>query len=264
MKTASWIVTSHYRPDLLAATLEHLREAGHVGAWPWGWQYEIVVAHAADDRESAEVAHRAGAVVVPTTEPHPSGKRNAALRECIGELVMTTDDDDFQSPRRPALAVAAYEAGWKLSGIREFRRLHLATGMVVRYCGRGALNDPRPDYPDIPPVLCGTARNYERELLVRHRGWDRRLANMEDHDLHRRITKRRGTDPGIAEYDLGESLASTTIITQHGGNIFDRPELEVGERRIFGDYYLIGEGHWSEIPDFPIDVAHRLQAIGRL
>ena len=258
---ASWIVTSHHRPELLAATLEHLREA----TWPAHWSYELVVAHAAGDRASADIAHRAGAIVVPTTEPHPSGKRNAALKQCCGELVLTTDDDDFQSPQRPAHAIAAFEAGWKLSGIREFRRLHLASGMVVRYCGRGRAADGQTGYPDIPPVVCGTARNYTRALLEEHHGWNARLPSLEDHDLHKRITKRRGgSTEWIAECDLGDVLAATTIITQHGGNIFDRPEIDRGQQVIFGDYVLVGEGHWTEIADFPESVAQRLMAIGRL
>lgn len=259
MRLASWIVTSHHRPELLMATLEHLRE----GQWPAPWSFEIVVAHAAGDRQSADIAHRAGAIVVPTTEPHPSGKRNAALRECCGELVMTTDDDDFQSPFRPLLAVQAYEAGWQLSGIREFRRLHLASGMVVRYCGRGRESYGM-EYPDIPPVVCGTARNYAKPLLDQHHGWNARLPNLEDHELHRRITRRRGGSAPVAEYDFGDALATTTIITQHGGNIFDRPEIARGERLIFGDYLLVGEGHWTQAPEFPDAVAQRLVAIGRL
>lgn len=264
MRVASWIVTSHHRPELLAATLEHLREAAALGHWPFGWQYELVVAHAADDRASADVAHRAGAIVVPTTQPHPSGKRNAALSMCSGELVMTTDDDDFQSMQRPRLAIEAYIAGHKLSGIREFRRLYLASGNVVRYCGRGISDDPRPDYPDIPPVLCGTARNYAREMLKKYNGWDARLSELEDHDLHRRITKRRGSGPGITDRDLGDALAASTIILQHDSNIISRPDVPKGKRMIHGWYYLIGEGHWSELPDFPQEVAQRLQAIGRL
>lgn len=259
MKTASWIVTSHHRPELLAATLDHLRAA----LWPEGWQYEIVVAHAADDRRSADIAHRAGAIVIPTKEPHPSGKRNAALRECLGDLVMTTDDDDFQSHNRPAYAIKAFEDGWQVSGIREFRRLHLASGNVVRYCGRGTEFYPNLGL-DMPPVKCGTARNYYKSLLQRMNGWRYDLAVLEDHDLHRRITKRRGEDPGIQECDLGDVLADDTIICQHDKNICPRAEVAKGEIEIHGDYICIGEGHYTEAPNFPMNVIHRLAAVGML
>lgn len=261
MKLASWIVTSHHRPALLAATLAHLRDGPGLGHLPYGWQMEIVVAHFASDRESADVAHKAGCVVVPTTEPYPSGKRNAALRECLGELVMTTDDDDFQSPLRLSMAIAAHQNGHQLSGIREFRRLHLATGNVVRWLGRGQAFQYRSDLPDLPPVTCGTARNYAREVLFRHH-WDPRLSQMEDHDLHRRITKRRGGAAGIVEYDMGDVLATTTIIIQHDHNIFTRPDVVKGKWIRHGDYILVGEGHWTEVADFPRSVADRLTAVG--
>lgn len=260
MKIATWLVVSHFRPHLLAATLDHLRTID----FPAGWRSEIVVAHAAGDRESAAVARAADTIVVPTNEPHPSGKRNAGLREATGELVMTTDDDDFQSPMRPALAIAAYDVGHKLSGIREFRRLHLASGNVVRYCGRGSSSCFHARYPDMTPVICGTARNYAARLLYQHGGWRADLKSLEDHDLHKRITKRRGSEAGIREWDLGGSLADTTIICQHDQNIFERPEVAKGQVDRFGDYVLIGEGHWSELETFPVDVAQRLAAVGKL
>lgn len=264
MRTASWIVTSHFRPALLKATLDHLNAAREIGQLPDAWQVEIVVAHAARDRESADVAHRAGALVVPTTEAHPSGKRNHALRECSGELVMTTDDDDFQSYQRPALAIGAYEGGWKVSGIREFRRLHLASGNVVRYLGRGTDAEPRVDLPQIPPVMCGTARNYAKDTLVRVHGWRHELAQLEDHDLQKRIRRRRGHAPAFNEYDFGDALADTTIICQHESNIVARPEVAKGSQIVHGEYVLVGEGHWSELPDFPRIVAQRLTDVGKL
>lgn len=264
MKTASWIVTSHHRPELLRASLAHLRDMAEVAHLPSGWQVEIVVAHAADDKVCADIAHRAGAVVVPTTQKHPSGKRNAALRECLGELVMTTDDDDFQGFGRPALAISAYEGGWQVSGIREFRRLYLATGNVVRYCGRGTLAPPKRGMPQIPPVMCGTARNYAKKLLERVHGWTADIGVLEDHDLQKRIRKRKRDDPAFEEYDFGDALADTTIICQHDCNIVPRPEVPKGKQLRHGDYVLIGEGHWSEIETFPAIVAERLREVGKL
>lgn len=265
MKTASWLVVSHFRPELLKASLDHLnavRELGHV---PFGWQVEIVVAHAARDRVSADVAHRAGCVVVPTTEPHPSGKRNAGLRECLGELILTTDDDDFQSYHRLACAIAAYEGGWTLSGIREFRRLHLATGMVVRYLGRGTDDaNPRAGVPTLPPVACGTARNYAKKLLEQHNGWNAQIDVCEDHELAKRIKRRRGEAPAFAEYDMGASLADETICCQTDENIVVRPEIGLGQILVHGDYVLLGEGHWTEANNFPEIVARRLQEVGKL
>lgn len=250
---ASWIVTSHYRPKLLAATLPVLLSA----RVPPHWMVELVVAHHCNDIESARVAASHGAVLVPTQEPYPSGKRNAALKACTGQLVLTTDDDDFQSPMRLAMAIGAYMRGHRLSGIREFRRLHLDTGMVVHCYGRGG--HPK---ADLPPVFCGTARNYTRELLESRKGWKAEMAKLEDTDLHRRITKRAGSHhPGIRELDLGSVLANTTIVLQHGKNIFDRPEVPRGGHLVHGEYVLVGEGHYTELDNFPQAVAEQLRGI---
>ena len=249
MRHASWIVASHFRPRLLAATLPILRAA----PWPDGWSGEIIVAHHENDPESGVIAARAGAIAVPTSQPHPGGKRNTALKAVSGELILVTDDDDFQSLDRPRRAVAAYEAGHVLSGIREFRRLHLATGNVVRWSGSGKAG--------LPPVYCGTARNYKRTLLERHQGWRADLRSLEDSDLHRRIIKRRGSEKGVSEHDMGDALALDTIIVQHSANIFERPEIRLGQTTMHGEYLLTGEGHYSQLADFPGHVAERLPDI---
>lgn len=249
MKRASWIVASHFRPRMLAKTLEVL----HLAKWPSGWNYEIIVAHHQDDPVSGVVASRLDCKAVSTREPNPGGKRNAALQHATGELVLVTDDDDFQSPRRPELAVTAYEAGHVLSGIREFRRLHLASGNVVRWSGSGAAG--------LPPVFCGTARNYAKRLLERHLGWRADLKSLEDSELHRRIVKRRGSEAGVREVDFGSQLANDTIILQHHSNIFDRPDIHLGQRMMHGDYQIAGEGHYAGLAMFPAHVAERLADI---
>lgn len=255
MRIASWIVASHFRPRLLDATLSALHES----TVPPDWHLEIVVAYHANDPLSGIIASSHGATIVPTDEPHPGGKRNAACKFARGELLMATDDDDFQSPLRAFVAISAHLAGHELSGIREFRRLHLATGNIVRYCGRGRQVDTD---PDLPPVFCGTARNYSRRLLEKHGGWNPTMPSLEDSDLHRRIIHRTGTEVGVTEHDLGDVLADSTIILQHDANIFrERPEIGRGQKTVFGEYLIVGEGHYTQVPNFPAAVARRLPGI---
>lgn len=250
VKLASWIVASHFRPRLLHATLSVLKEA----LWPAGWTSEIVVAYHENDPQSGIIAADLGAIAVPTAQPTCGGKRNAALVASRGELILVSDDDDFSSPLRPTAAVAAYEAAHPITGIREFRRLHLATGMVIRWCGRGG---DLVGGPPMPRAFCSHARNYSREVVMRHGGWRAGLKAQVDSDLLRRII----SEPKIVELDLGDMLADTTIHTQHDANIHARPEVAQGQRITFGEYVLVGEGHWTQAPYFPQAVASLLSGI---
>jgi hypothetical protein len=250
MKIASWIVITHFRPEYLVHTLDHLRGM----RWPDGWQAELVVAAHHDDRRGVDIAKASGATVATTSSMTPGGKRNAALRVISGELVLTCDDDDFPSPLRPAEAISAYLAGHGLSGIREYRRLHVPSGMVCRWLGRG-------DF-DVAPVYITMSRNYKANLLHSVRGWNDHLLMMEETDLHQRIQRRHHGAPSCKiklERDLGPAQADTTIFLQHDRNLIaDRPIVPVGEKRRVGPYFVLGEGHWSQTPGFPSHVAERL------
>jgi glycosyltransferase involved in cell wall biosynthesis len=189
MNLASWIVATHYRPQLLRACVESLRDQ----VYPTGWRSEIIVAHHELDTEGASIARELGVFTVATRSSTGGGKRNAALQVASGKLVLVADDDDHQSPYRAKAAISAFCRGHAISELREFRYLHLDTGQIVRWCGRG--NDGR------PPVIVGTARNYRRSLLASVGGW-KRLPRMIEKDIQARIYARHPGKTGRA-YDLG-------------------------------------------------------------
>lgn len=245
LRLASWIIATHKRPLLLGACLDSIF-ACH---WPVGWSAEIVIARHHWDTGAAILidSYRnfgITEVVLPetTTNTYAGVKRNAAVRAAHGELMLVSDDDDMQSPLRPKLAVEAYERGKRVSGIREFRFLHLPVGMVVRWRGRGR-----------PGIAVGTARNYDANIL-RRMTWSARRRQI-DSMLEARIVKRFG----VREYDLGGELAETHISIQHDANVWnDRPIVAKHQTLLRGGYELHGEGHWSEAPNFPVAVARSL------
>jgi hypothetical protein len=250
MRVASWLVATHFRPRLLRAALQSIRAQ----VYPAGWIGEILVAHQDNDPEAGVIAADLGATAVSTSATTGGGKRNAALKVATGELVLAADDDDYQSPGRAMAAIDAFERGAAISELREFRFLHLATGHVVRWNGRGNMQRP--------PVVVGTARNYRRSLLVRVGGW-KSLPRLMDKDLQARISSRM-SGPGARVHDLTtEALAAATICLQHDANIWDdRPQLLRGAEADRGRYRLVGEGHWSDAPSFPVAAAKHLELAG--
>jgi hypothetical protein len=251
MPLGSWLVATHYRPQLLRACLETLYET----YWPPGWENEVIVAHHEDDNLAAAIAHELGAIAVSTRAQFVGGKLNAAWKASKGELVLVADDDDMQSAMRPSMACAAFESGSLVSGVREFRYLHLENGNVVRWCGRGGRASDRIQL-DVPPVYVGTARNYRRTTLEKVGGW-RDVKSLVHKEIQSRIQRKfngKGT-----ELDLGTDLSDATICVQHSGNIWgDRPCVPRGQEQWRGNYLLIGEGHWSEARGFPLQLAERL------
>lgn len=105
----SVIVPTHERPALLEKAWESL------AAQTFGDFELLIVDDASRDATSekiAELAARDGRVRGLRLEKNggPGAARNAALRECRGELVALLDDDDLAVPERFARQVAVFEA----------------------------------------------------------------------------------------------------------------------------------------------------------
>lgn len=242
---ATWLVATHYRPELLRVALASIADQ----VYPVGWTAEVVVAHHEGDRRGAEVARELGFQAVATSHETGGGKRTAGLKAAAGDLVLVADDDDHQHPDRARKAISAFEGGAGISELREFRYLHVESGAVVRWCGRGDAGRP--------PVTVGTARNYKRSILLRVGGWKPKPRLIEK-DIHSRIRSRLPGALGRSK-DLGTDLSSGTVCLQHAENIWgDRPAVPKGKTVERGEFRLVGEGHWSEISDFPEVLAKRL------
>lgn len=250
---ASWIVATHFRPALLMAALRSIRANGY----PDGWDYEVMVVHSIRDRLAVPVVQQLqdeglNVFSLSSRDVTGGGKRTAGLHATTGDLVLAADDDDIQSPLRASTAIAAYTAGHAISELREFRYLHLETGQVVRWCGNGEAG--------MGQVVCGTARNYRRTMLLKAGGW-KSIPRLIEKDLQARLNARfpgrSSRAVSLAQWD--RSLTDTTICLQHGENVWgDRPALAKGEIANRGAFQLVGEGHWRELANFPPEAARAL------
>src|SRR5215813_1772754 len=200
LRVATWIVATHERPKLLAIALDSI----YAAPMPDGWHSEVIVVRHVHDAGAKEVLERyqrehpflrAEAIMQHRCGP----KRNHALKLAMGELVMSADDDDFQSPLRPMQAVNAYLAGHLVSGVRECRQLHTSIGAVVRYMGHKE--------DDATGPIAGRARNFATDVLRKVGGWDEFSDAGVDSDLEIRIRKRMK----IREHDLGRLQATRYV-----------------------------------------------------
>lgn len=250
----SWIVASSPgRSRLLEAALEHIRRSPP----PTGWTAEVCVGVDAGDHAAIAICEKMSARSFECKRTTGAAKRNLAARAALGALFLIADDDDMQAPDRATLAVAAWEKGYRVTSTREFRYLHLPSGMVVRWNGRRHENGNGG-----PEPVVGTARNIDRKTFEAVDGF-RDQPRQIDSEIQSRITRRfRVLDVDlsrIATLAHARTLWTQTICVQHGKNVWnDRPELVAGRTMRRGEYVLEGEGHWSELADFPASVAQSL------
>jgi len=218
MPTASWILATHERPELLALSLRHLARQEVL---PRGWQREVVVATSPGD-PGAHIAEGMGARVVLTQSTRLAPRLNAALDAAAGELVLVTGDDDFQDPARGWVTALDYERGADVVGLSAFHFLDLHSGELARWDGGG-------------PLRAGMAVSYRRSVLEQIGGW--RDVAYVDHDLAARLPS------GLSVVDEASLLSRDTLFTHGLGTTSGaRPFPAQGASERFGAFRVTGLG----------------------
>ncbi len=266
MPLISYLMITHRRHHLLGPVLTYLATQ----IIPPGWEAELALAYDAGDAVTEKIitevtagwAMKVTAVPVPVERQGP--KRNAALAatDPTSSYVLMADDDDFHSPQRAAAVIDSHGTArrrWAPRGhtrqlttvrstvIREYRRLYLPSGNVVRWCGRGDRGAPRHH-------IGGIGWNFDRKILIRAGGFAD-VPRGQFGELQQRLERSR-----IFDHDLN-AMADDTVCLQHGTNIWDREMPALGERVLRHRQLLIGEGHYSQIPDFPSSIAEAIRPL---
>lgn len=115
----SFIVPAHNEGMLIGRTLKAIQESAHETAEP----YEVIVADDASTDDTAQIALRHGARVVPVDFRRIAAVRNAGRRAAVGELLFFVDADTVVT--RPAVRAA----------IRALRCGAVGGGAAVRFDG---------------------------------------------------------------------------------------------------------------------------------
>lgn len=239
MRWASFNVPTHYRPQLLDLTLRSICAQRPVE----GWDYEVLVIAQADDPAWDVVRAFARARCVSVESPLVGAKSNAALWAARGEILLCAGDDDLQSPNRLVAAVAAHEAGHRVSGTG----VTLFYDWVTRRAARW----------EFPPGLVGSTMSWRTQWMREYGGW------YELPEGNNTAMLWRLGEDGIAVHRLSDALGLDTMCTAHRANIgTERPFPDVGDAARLGDATVVGieyealpayareliEGHCGDVP----------------
>jgi len=110
----SFVVPAHNESQLIEGTVRRLHEAGASS----GVSYEVVVVDDASTDDTAALAVRAGACVVPVTVRHIAAARNAGARAARGEHLLFVDADTWLPGETARAALAAMRGGAAGGGAR--------------------------------------------------------------------------------------------------------------------------------------------------
>ena len=216
-RKAAFLVATHHRPKLLAASLRHLS----LQTVPAGWEYEILVGGEPHDA-GREVAAAVGATFVAVGSPKVTDKLNQLARTTDAELLLMADDDDLQPMNRLITAVAAFEQGamWSASGIHLF--VNTTDGRISHWEGRASTGH------------VGTSVSVARSFFLRVNGYPSVPSGKDGHLAHRlHGIKAPFKDISI---EIGEDL----VCLQHAENLNTRPFPRPGQRRSKGKFKITG------------------------
>jgi glycosyltransferase involved in cell wall biosynthesis len=110
----SFIVPAHNESQLIAETVRRLREAGAAS----GDDYEIVVVDDDSTDNTAALALRAGARVLPAAVRHIAAARNVGARASAGDTFLFVDADTWVSAATVRAALDALRGGAAGGGAR--------------------------------------------------------------------------------------------------------------------------------------------------
>jgi glycosyltransferase involved in cell wall biosynthesis len=225
---AAFLVATHNRPNLLAASLRHLT----LQRVPKGWSVEILVAGQPGDLGAQVVALVPNAKFIPVKSAKVTDKLNHLAKATQADLLLMADDDDLQPPNRLEAAVRAFERGgaWSASGVHRF--FHLQNQAMARWEGKAITG------------FVGTSVSITRELFLRAGGYPS-VASGKDGHLAYRIRQLKGENTRFTDIssDIGEGL----ICIQHKANINTRPFPKKDQRTVRGKFSVTGEGSWEDV-----------------
>ena len=110
----SFVVPAHNESQMIEGTVRRLHEAGAATGVP----YEVVVVDDASTDDTAALAARAGARVVPADVRHIAAARNIGARAAGGEHLLFVDADTWLSGETARAALHAMRGGAAGGGAR--------------------------------------------------------------------------------------------------------------------------------------------------
>jgi len=239
MRTASLILASYNRPNLLGLTLETIA-AMEV---PEGWRLEVVVAETLEGGSPQVRVDDCLHTIYPEDTSHSVGAQfHRAYQHSSGELILMCGDDDLQSPHRLVESVKAYEAGAVMMGHGHMRFVELDTGKVCRWDG--------------PPHRAGGTMAYARSAIDDVGGWPD-IPKNADHHLHEKLTA-AGHPPSSVHVMPGR-LGDTCAFLSHVTNI-SGPRPFTDKAHHYGSFDLSPLPHYTEL-DWPPLTAKALHAL---
>lgn len=218
-RLATFLVATHHRPKLLAATLGSLMRQ----ASPTGWTFNVFVGGQPNDPGRA-VAEGLGAEYIVVKSQTVTTKLNAMLRQVKGELVLLADDDDIQPSNRLWAAVRAFESGfdWSASGDHWF--YDIPNDCLTLWSGPASAG------------LVGTSLSISTKLARKARGWPS-MKRGKDAPMAKRLKDAGGKFRSVTA-EIGPNL----VCLQHGKNIWTRPVVGKGEVSRKGSFNIEGYG----------------------